>query len=90
MKALFVTAAVLFLAAPAQANVCTDRAHARHHTRISQARQEYVSRRNSCQTLPVPDRVVQCIAAAQQTFDHKSQNSREQRARDLRACSSET
>lgn len=90
MKTFIVTSLAFLISAPAFANVCTSRAQARNHTRISQARLEFQNRKASCQTLPAPDRVVQCINAARGTFEQKSQSSREQLARDLRACASET
>ncbi len=92
MKTLLTFAALTLISVPfAQAEtICERRANARHHTRISQARLEFTQRRASCQTLPVPDRIVQCIDAAHRTFEQKSQNSRERLAADRRACENET
>lgn len=71
-------------------NICHRRAEARRHTAISQARLAYQTRVNSCRTLPSPDRAEQCVQLARATFERSSQVAREQYARAVRACGTES
>jgi hypothetical protein len=65
---------------------CLNRADARHHSRTSQARQEFLNRRENCRNLPVPDRVTQCISAARGSYENRMHESREQHSLERRAC----
>jgi hypothetical protein len=71
-------------------NICHTRAEARRHTALSQARQAYLARVKSCQTMPSPDRAEQCVRAAKATFERDSQAARARYAQDVRACGTET
>jgi hypothetical protein len=85
------TVALSLVTGTAQAeNLCHRRAEARRHTAISQARQAYLTRVNSCRTMPSPDRAEQCIRAARGTFERDSQTARARYAQDVRACGTET
>ncbi len=65
---------------------CLRRAAARRHTAFSVARQVYLSRVASCQTMPSPDRAEQCIGSARMTFELDSQAARARYAKEVRAC----
>ena len=71
-------------------NICHSRAEARLHTATSQARQAYLTRVKSCQTMRSPDRAEECIGVAKATFERDSQAARARYAQDVRACGTET
>jgi len=82
----FTLALSLFAPSIQAENICEHRAGARRHTALSQARQVYLARVASCQTMPSPDRAEQCIQTARGTFERDSQAARARYAKDVRAC----